>query len=56
MAVIGTNFLNAEGKGCDDVIHEIYGIGLVVALVDLQGTDPCRIINRRILKTSSLGA
>lgn len=44
MAVVGTNSLNAEGKGCDDVIDEIYGIGLVVAFVDLQSTDPCRII------------
>ena len=52
----GADFLNAKGKGRNDVIHEIDGIGLVVAFVDLQSSGPCRIINGRVLKTSSLGA
>jgi hypothetical protein len=56
MAVIGSDFLNAERKGCNDMIHEIDGIGLVVTFVDLQGTDSFRIINGRVLKTPSLGA
>lgn len=56
MAVISADFLNAKGKGCNDVIHEVDGIGLVVAFVDLQRTDSCRIINGRVLKTPSLGA
>jgi hypothetical protein len=56
MAVIGSDFLNAERKGCNDVIHEIDGVGLVVAFVDLQGADTCGIINGRVLKTPGLGA
>lgn len=54
MAVIGSDFLNAERKGRNDVIHESDGIGLVVAFVDLQGADPRCIINGRVLKTPDL--
>ena len=45
MSVVSSDLLNAERKGCNDVIHEIDGIGLVVAFVDLLGTDSCRIIS-----------
>ncbi len=55
MAIISANFLNAEGKGCNDVIYKIYGVSVVVAFVGLQSTDQCRIINGRALKTPSLG-
>ena len=55
MPIVGANFLNAAGKGSDDMIYEVYGIGLVVAFVDLQGAGSCRIINGRILKAPGLG-
>ena len=37
VAVIGSEVLNAERKGFNDMIHEIGGVGLVVAFVDFQG-------------------
>ena len=50
VAVIGSEVLNAERKGCNDTIHEIDGVGLVVAFVDFQGADTCGIINGRVMK------
>lgn len=49
MAIIGAYLLDAEWKLLDDVIHEIDGAGLSVALVNFQGARPRGVVDRRIL-------
>ena len=49
MAIIGAYLLDAEGTLLDDVIHEIDGAGLSVALVNFQGARPRGVVDRRIL-------
>lgn len=49
MAIIGAYLLDAEWKLLDDVIHEIDGAGLSVAIVNVQGAHPRGVIDRRIL-------
>ena len=41
MAIVGSDFADAERELVDDVIDEVDGIGLVMALVDLEG--PTRV-------------
>ena len=49
MAVIGSDFLNAERKGCNYMIYEIDGVDMDLTFVDRQGADLCGIINGLIL-------
>ena len=49
MAVIGSYGVDAEGKSLDDMVDELDSCLLVVALVDFQGSDTCRIIDSGIL-------
>lgn len=50
MAIIGSDFLNAEWKLVDDVVNEVDGIGLGVSAVDLERPDPGRIVDGGILE------
>ena len=49
MSSIATNRMDAEWKLLDDVVDEIDRILLRMSLIDLQSSDPCRIINSRVL-------
>jgi hypothetical protein len=49
VASIRPNGVDPERKFPDHVIDEIDGALLVVALVDLQCTNPRRVVNRRVL-------
>lgn len=46
---IGTDCLDAEPELADHIIDEVDDIGLVVALVDLRGTNARGIVDRRVL-------
>jgi hypothetical protein len=54
MAIIGAYLLDAEGKLLDDVVNEIDGAGLRVALVNFQGAHPRGVVNGRVLITLDL--
>ena len=49
VAAIGADRLDPEWELLDHVIDEVDGVGLGVALVDLQCTNSRRIIDRRVL-------
>ncbi len=42
MAVVGPNGVNAGGEAVDHMVDELNARILVVAFVDLQGSDPRR--------------
>lgn len=50
----GAYLLDAEGELLDDMIDEVDGVGLRVALVNFQGAHPRSVINRRVLVTLDL--
>jgi hypothetical protein len=54
VAVIGSYGVDKEGKSLDNMVNKLDGRVLIMALVDLQGSDPCRIIDSRILETLQL--
>ena len=49
VAAVGSNGSNAERELLDHIVDEVDRIGLGVALVDLQRTNPSRIVDRRVL-------
>lgn len=54
MTIVGAYLLDAEWKLLDDVIHEIDGARLSVALVNFQGAHPRGVVNRCVLVTLDL--
>lgn len=54
VAIIGAHLLDAEWKLLDDVICEIDGAGLSVALVSVRGAHPRGVIDRRLLVAPDL--
>ena len=53
MAIVGSDFLDAEGELLDDVVDTIDRVGLRMLLVDFQGTNPCGVIDGSILETTN---
>ncbi len=51
MAIIRSNRFDSKGKFIYNIINKINGISLIVLFINFKCSDPCRIINRRILKT-----
>lgn len=49
MTTIRSDLLYTEWKLVDDIIDKMNCIFLGVACINLQGPDPCRVINRGIL-------
>ena len=49
VAAVGSNGSNAERELLDHIVDEVDRIGLGVALVDLQCTNSCRVVDRRVL-------
>ena len=49
VAAIGRNGLDTRGRLFENVIDDAYGIGLVVSLIDLDGSVPRGIIDDRVL-------
>lgn len=54
VTVIGPSSVNATGESLDHIVDELDGSFLVVALIDLHGSNSRRIIASRILKTIQL--
>ena len=54
MAIVGADFANPKGELLDNVIEDVYGVGLCVTLIDLQGTYAGRIVNGCILETADI--
>ncbi len=48
MAAVASDGANAEGELLHDVVDEVDGVGLRVALLDLQRTNPVRVVDRRV--------
>ena len=46
---VASDGANSEGELLHDVVDEVDGVGLRVALVDLQRTNPSRVVDRRVL-------
>lgn len=46
--------MDTKGETLDEKIDEVDGVGLRVAPVDLQGADPCSVINRGVVVTLDL--
>ncbi len=51
VAIIRSNRIDSKGKFIYNIINKINGISLIVLFINFKCSDPCRIINRRILKT-----
>ena len=51
VAIVGSDFANAEWKLFNDIVDEVDGAGLVVALIDLEGSDAGGVINSCVLIT-----
>jgi hypothetical protein len=49
VAAVRSYHLDPERKLFDDVVYEVDGVGLGVALVDLECPNACGIIDRRVL-------
>lgn len=56
VTVVSSNFANAERKLLYDVVNEIDGVCLRMLLVDLEGPNSGRIVDRCVLKTTNLFA
>lgn len=54
MAVIRSNFADPERKLGNDVVNEVYGVGLGVLFIDFQGSHTRGVINGRELKAANL--
>ena len=52
--MVGAGGMNAKREASNDVVDEINGIGLSVALVDFEGSDSGGVINGRVLETPRL--
>ena len=50
----GSDLADAEREGRDHVVDEVDGVCLGVAFVDLEGSDPGHIVDRRILEAAKL--
>ena len=48
--IIGAHFANAEREFGDYGVDEVYGVGLGVAIIDLQGPDAGGIVDCRVLE------
>jgi hypothetical protein len=51
VAIVGSDFTNAEGELGDDVFNEGDGVGLVVTLIDFERPDTGCIVNGGVLVT-----
>ncbi len=51
VTIIRSNRFDSKGKFIDNIINKINGISLIVLFINFKCSDPCRIINRCILKT-----
>ena len=49
MAIVSSNFADAEGESFDDMVYESNGADLGVALIDFKSPDASRIIDGRVL-------
>lgn len=56
MSVIGANFPDTEREPVDDVIDEVYGIGLGMPVVDLESANAGRIVDGGVLEAADLAA
>jgi len=56
VTVVSSNFANAERKLLYDVVNEIDGVCLRMLLVDLEGPNAGRIVDRGVLETANLFA
>lgn len=54
MSAVGTYSMDAERKLLNHVINEVDRTLLVVLRIDLQSSDPCGIIDRRVLIATQL--
>lgn len=54
MSVISPDLTNSEGKLLDNMVHEVYSVGLRVLFIDFQSTHSCSIINCGILEAAHL--
>ena len=54
MAIVGSDFLDAERELFDDAVDEVDGAGLGMFLVDLERPHPCRIIDGGELEATDL--
>ena len=52
MSIIGADFSDAEGELVDDVIDEVDGVGLSMAIVVFEGADPSCIVDGGILEAA----
>jgi len=53
MTSIGSDRMDPERKLLDHAVNEIDGALLIVTLVDLERSDPCGVIDRRVLKSTN---
>ena len=49
MAVVRSHLADAEREFLDDGVDEVDRVCLIVAVVDFQGANARRIVNRRVL-------
>ena len=56
MTVVGPHLANAEWELFDDVVNEVDGVCLSMLLVDLEGANSGRVVDRRILEPADLFA
>ena len=54
MAIVGSDFLDAERELFDDVIDEVDGVGLCVFVVDFEGPDAGCVVDGSILEPADL--
>jgi len=51
---LSPNLTNAEWELLDNMVHEVYGVGLRVLFIDFQSSHSCSIINCGVLKAAHL--
>ncbi len=54
MAIVGSDFLDAERELFNDVIDEVDGVGLCVFVVDFEGPDAGCVVDCSILEPADL--
>ena len=54
MAVISPDLADPKWELLDNVVHEVYGVGLRVLFIDFQSTHTCSIIDRGVLEAAYL--
>ena len=52
VAVVGSDFLDAERELFDDVIDKVLSVGLCVFVVNLERPDTCSVVNSGILEAA----